>query len=292
MTAFIFENGVFLLKLRRIFSDSALILGGAALFSVGVNMFAVPNGIVQGGLTGISIMLNHIFPVIPIGLSIFASNIPLFVISFLRLGKTFVFKTLGATAVFSGFIDAGAALIAPYRGDVLLASLFCGVLSGAGLGAVLLAGATTGGTETAAMLVRQKKPFASVGSIMLAFDLVVITLSWAVFGKLESVMYAAVTLFVSSKMIDLVLYGAGHSKLIFIVTEKGAQLTKKITEVLKRGVTAVPVTGGYTGEKKTLLFCVVRASEAVSLSRMTKETDPDAFTVITEAGEVLGRGFT
>mgnify|MGYP004551790409 CR=1 FL=1 len=280
------------MKLRHILSDTALILGGAALFSVGVNMFSVPNGIVQGGLTGVSTMLNHLFPVIPIGLSVFVLNVPLFIISFMRLGKAFVLKTLGATAVFSVLIDAGAAFIPPYRGDVLLAALFCGVLSGAGLGAVLLAGATTGGTETAALLVRQKKPHSSVGSIMLVFDLVVITLSWAVFGKLENVMYAAVTLFVSSKTIDLVLYGAGHSKLVFIVTEKGEMLTGKITGLLKRGVTSVPVTGGYTGKKKTLLLCAVRASEAALLSRITKEADPQAFTVITEAGEVLGRGFT
>lgn len=280
------------MKLRHILSDTALILGGAALFSVGVNMFSVPNGIVQGGLTGVSTMLNHLFPVIPIGLSVFVLNVPLFIISFMRLGKAFVLKTLGATAVFSVLIDAGAAFIPPYRGDVLLAALFCGVLSGAGLGAVLLAGATTGGTETAALLVRQKKPFSSVGSIMLVFDLVVITLSWAVFGKPENVMYAAVTLFVSSKTIDLVLYGAGHSKLVFIVTEKGEMLTEKITGLLKRGVTSVHVTGGYTGKKKTLLLCAVRASEAALLSRITKEADPQAFTVITEAGEVLGRGFT
>ena len=280
------------MKLRHILSDTALILGGAALFSVGVNMFSVPNGIVQGGLTGVSTMLNHILPVIPIGLSVFVLNVPLFIISFMRLGKAFVLKTLGATAVFSVLIDAGAAFIPPYRGDVLLAALFCGVLSGAGLGAVLLAGATTGGTETAALLVRQKKPHSSVGSIMLVFDLVVITLSWAVFGKPENVMYAAVTLFVSSKTIDLVLYGAGHSKLVFIVTEKGEMLTGKITGLLKRGVTSVPVTGGYTGKKKTLLLCAVRASEAALLSRITKEADPQAFTVITEAGEVLGRGFT
>lgn len=280
------------MKLRHILSDTALILGGAALFSVGVNMFSVPNGIVQGGLTGVSTMLNHLFPVIPIGLSVFVLNIPLFILSFMRLGKAFVLKTLGATTVFSVLIDAGAAFIPPYRGDVLLAALFCGVLSGAGLGAVLLAGATTGGTETAALLVRQKKPFSSVGNIMLVFDLVVITLSWAVFGKPENVMYAAVTLFVSSKTIDLVLYGAGHSKLVFIVTEKGEMLAGKITGLLKRGVTSVPVTGGYTGKKKTLLLCAVRASEAALLSRITKEADPQAFTVITEAGEVLGRGFT
>lgn len=280
------------MKLRRILSDLALILGGAALFGVAVNMFAVPNGIVQGGLTGVSTMLNHLFPYIPIGLSVFVLNIPLFVLSFLRLGKAFVLKTLAATAAFSVSIDLAAAFVSPYSGDVLLAALFCGALSGAGLGAVLLAGATTGGTETAALLVRQKKPFASVGSIMLAFDLVVITLSWAVFGKLENVMYAAVTLFVSSKTIDLVLYGAGHSKLVFIITEKDKKLTEKITALLKRGVTSIPVTGGYTGEKKTLLLCAVRASEATLLSRITKETDPNAFTVITEAGEVLGRGFS
>ena len=279
------------MNFKSVLKSLGFVLLGAVLFSLAVNTFAVLNGIVQGGLTGVATMLNHIFPFLPVGLSIFALNIPLFIAAKRALGNKFLFKTFFATLLFTLAIDAGSAVFPPYRGDVLLSALFCGVLSGTGLGLVLLAGATTGGTEIVALLVRQKRPFSSVGSIMLAFDLAVVAASWAVFGRLESVMYAAVTLFVSSKSIDLVLYGAGHNKLIFVITSKGESLSSKITAEVGRGLTELSVKGGYTGDEKKLLLCAARASEATLINKIIKETDPLAFTVITEAGDVFGEGF-
>ena len=284
------KRGV-LLKGKRVFSDSLFVILGAAVYSAAVNMFAVPNSIVQGGFTGLATMLNHLVPAMPVGLSIFLFNVPLFVLAGFMIGKRFVIRTIFVTAFFTLVIDALSPFTPHYTGDTLLAALFCGVLSGAGLGLVLLAGATTGGTELAATLVRKKRPLASMGSLMLIFDLVVIALSWAVFGKIESIMYAAVTLFVSSKTIDLVLYGADHSKLLFIITSKEKAIIEKITRQAGRGVTALNVTGGYTGKEKTLLLCAARASEASLISRMIRETDKDSFTIITEAGEVFGTGF-
>ena len=279
------------MKKRQAFLDLLFVLLGAAVYGAAVNMFAVPNGIVQGGFTGLATMLNHIFPAMPVGLSIFLFNIPLFVVSKFKLGTRFVLKTLFVTGFFSFAIDALSPLIPAYEGDTLLASLFCGVLSGLGLGLVLLSGATTGGTELVATLVRQKRPFASIGSIMLVFDLAVVLLSWAVFGKIESVMYAAVTLFISSRAVDLVLYGAGHNKLIFIVTSKRREITELILSSVKRGVTAIDATGGFSGEKRAMLLCAARASEAARINRIIKKTDPEAFTIITEAGDVFGKGF-
>lgn len=268
-----------------------LVLLGAITYSSAVNIFAVPNGIVQGGFTGLATMLNHLVPAMPVGLSIFLFNVPLFVLAKFMLGNRFVARTIAVTAFFTLAIDSFSFFAPHYTGDTLLASLFCGVLSGAGLGFVLLAGATTGGTELAASLVRKKRPLLSMGSIMLAFDLCVIALSWLVFGRVESVMYAAVTLFVSSKTIDMVLCGADHSKLLFIITAKEKEIVEKITKQVGRGVTALNVTGGYTGEQKSLLLCAVRANEAALVSRMIRETDEGSFTVITEAGDVFGTGF-
>lgn len=279
------------MKKKQVFLELLFVLLGAAVYSAAVNMFAVPNGIVQGGFTGLATMLNHLFPAMPVGLSIFLFNIPLFILSKFKLGNRFVLKTLFVTAFFTFAIDVLAPVFPAYKGDTLLAALFCGVLSGLGLGLVLLSGATTGGTELVATLVRQKNPFASIGSVMLVFDLIVVALSWAVFGKLESVMYAAVTLFISSRAIDLVLYGAGHNKLIFIITSKRKEITSIILSSVKRGVTAIDVTGGFSGEKKSLLLCAARASEAARINRTVKETDPKAFTIITEAGDVFGEGF-
>ncbi len=280
-----------LLKKKQIVFDSLAVIFGAAAYSAAVNVFAVPNGIVQGGFTGLATMLNHLVPAMPVGFSIFLFNIPLFILSRFKLGKRFVLKTLCVTAFFTFAIDAVAPFSPGYEGDTLLAALFCGVLSGAGLGLVLLSGATTGGTELVATLVRLKRPFASIGSVMLVFDLIVVALSWAVFGKLESVMYAAVTLFISSRAVDFVLYGFGHNKLIFIITSKEKEITATILSSVKRGVTAIDVTGGFSNEKKALLLCAARANEAARINRIIKETDPKAFTIISEAGDVFGEGF-
>lgn len=279
------------MKKRQIVFDSLFVLLGAAAYSAAVNIFAAPNEIVQGGFTGLATMLNHLVPSMPVGFSIFLFNIPLFVVSKFRLGSRFVVKTLFVTAFFTFAIDSLAFVLPSYKGDALLASLFCGVLSGFGLGLVLLSGSTTGGTELVATLIRQKKPFVSIGRTMLAFDLAVIALSWAVFKKPESVMYAAVTLFVSSRTVDLVLYGAGHNKLIFVITTKRKEMTKKILSFVRRGVTEIDVTGGFSNGKKTLLLCAVRANEAAKINRIIKETDSSAFTIITEAGDVFGEGF-
>ena len=279
------------MKVKRIFADSFFVVLGAAVYGTAVNMFAVPNSIVQGGFTGLATMLNHLVASMPVGLSIFLFNVPLFVLARFMLGKRFVVRTILVTTFFTVVIDVFSLFIPHYTGDTLLAALFCGVLSGFGLGLVLLAGATTGGTELAASLVRKKRPLASMGSLILIFDLVVIALSWVVFGRLESVMYAAVSLFVSTKTIDLVLYGADHSKLLFVITSKEKEIIERITRQAGRGVTAMNVTGGYTGKEKTLLLCAARASEASLISRMVRETDKDSFTIITEAGEVFGTGF-
>lgn len=170
------------------------VAAGCALFSVSVNMFSLPNEIVQGGLTGIAIMLESLFPFIPVGAAVFSMNIPLFILGYFRLGRAFILKTAAASAAFAFAVDSGAALIPEYRGDPFLASVFCGVCAGAGIALILLAGATTGGTETAALLIKQKKPNFSVGRLILFIDLAVLAVSYFVFKSFESTMYAVVTL--------------------------------------------------------------------------------------------------
>ena len=279
------------MKAKRLLYNIFYIAAGSAVYSVAVNMFAVPNGIVQGGLTGLSTMLNHLVPVIPVGAGIFAMNIPLFIAAKRKIGTAFVVSSLAATLAVTVFIDLGSLFIPAFSGDKLLASVFCGVLSGTGLAFVLLSGATTGGTEVIAVLTRMKLPQVSLGRIMLAFDLAVVALSWLVYGELENIMYAIVSLFLSSRMIDLIMYGNSHSKLILAVTEKEEMLSKEIMTKIKRGVTILPVRGGYTGNSKSMLLCAVRASEVTALNRLINETDENAFCIICDIGDVIGEGF-
>ncbi|MCM1544425.1 MAG: YitT family protein [Ruminococcus sp.] len=278
-------------KIKHIAVDNIMIIIGSVLFSISVNMFSVPNGIVQGGLTGVSIMLNRLLPLIPVGTSIFVLNVPLFAAGWLKIGRPFILKTAVATFIFSAMIDLGELFIPPYLGNPLLAALFCGVFSGAGLALVLISGATTGGSEIIAMLVRRKAPNVSIGRMILIVDLVIISVSYFVYRNIESIMYAAVAMFVSSKMIDFIITGAGHNKMIFVITSAPKKISTAIMTKMQRGVTVLPATGGYTGNEKSMLFCVARASEISKINRLVAETDSKAFTVISDVGEVFGEGF-
>lgn len=278
-------------KRSQITKDFFLVVLGSLLFSVSVNMFSVPNGFVQGGLTGIAIMLNGIFSAVPVGTAIFLMNIPLLAIALFRLGKSFILKTTAAIFISTAMIDIGSIFIPAYKGDNLLACIFCGVFSGLGLALIMLSGATTGGTEIIAMLVRLKKGDVPIGRMILFVDLIIISLSFFVYRSFEAIMYAAVSLFVSTKMIDFVLGGAGHNKMMFVITSQPKKVASAVMAAINRGVTVIPASGGFTGEKKSLVFCVARAGEISVVNRLLPGIDENSFTVTGDVGEVLGNGF-
>ena len=278
------------MKIKSMLWDLFLVVSGSALFSISVNMFSSPNNIVQGGLTGIGIVANYLFS-LPIGSVMLVLNIPLFALALRSLRLKFVIKTVIATLIFTTLIDVGAYFIPPYRGDMLLSCIFCGVLAGAGLALVFLTGATTGGTDIIAMLIRKHRPDISVGNIMLIGDLGVIAMSFVVYGKIESIMYAVIVIFISAKVIDFVLYGREHTKLVFIITNRKEALLPAILLEIGRGASVLPVRGGYTGDNKSLILCAVKKIQIREILRLTALKDPDAFTVVCDAGQVIGRGF-
>lgn len=280
------------MKFRRILWDLFLCICGCAVFSVALNMFAVPNSIVLGGLTGLGTIVNHFLPSVPIGSFIFALNVPLFISAKLFLKKGALSRTVAATVLFSLFIDIGAAFIPPYKGDTMLCCIFCGILSGLGLALVFLTGATTGGTDIIAMLIKSKKPNFSMGKTMLVLDGLIVLLSGIAYGEIEAVMYALIVIFLTSRVIDFVMYGSEHSKMLIIVSEKYKEISDVIMNELMRGVTLLYGKGGYSKEERTLVWCTVRASQVHILQRTVREIDPRAFTVVCDAGEVIGTGFT
>lgn len=280
------------MSFRRIFRDTFLWILGSAIFSVSVNMFSAPNNIVQGGLTGVGTVINYLVPTVPIGSVIFALNIPLFLLAWKQLKGSFLIKTVVATAVFSSFIDLGAVFIKPYTGDKLLGCIFCGVLSGVGLALVFMTGATTGGTDIVAMLMRKKYPRFSMGRVILFVDLVIVLLSYVVYGEIESIMYAIIVIFLSSKVIDTVLYGSDHSKLVLIITEKESAVLTCILCEIGRGATTLRAKGGYTMEDKKLILCAAKKTQISNLLRLVAQKDPKAFAIVCDAGEISGEGFT
>ena len=278
------------MKIKSLLWDLFLIVSGSAIFSVSVNMFSSPNNIVQGGLTGIGTVANYLFS-LPIGTVMLVLNIPLFALALKFLSFKFAVRTVVCTVIFTSFIDIGTYVVPAYRGDMLLSCVFCGVLAGSGLALIFLTGSTTGGADIIAMLIRRKRPDISMGNIMLVGDLFVIGLSYAVYGEIESIMYAVIVIFISAKTIDFVLYGREHTKLIFIITTKKEKLLSAILLEIGRGASVIPVTGGYTGEEKNLILCAAKKIQIREILRLTAYNDPEAFTVICDAGQVVGKGF-
>ena len=203
--------------------DYAIIFLGAAVYAMSVDFFTSPNGIAPGGVTGVATMLNHLIYV-PIGAAALALNIPLFIWGAIRNGARFIYRTVIASALASAMIDLISLLPFSYSGDKILAAVFGGLIGGCGLGLILLRGGSTGGTDIIGRNLHDKYPNLSVGSIILISDVFVIAMAAAVYGSIENALYAVVAIFVSTKVIDAVVFGFSrdNGKLLIIVTREAA----------------------------------------------------------------------
>ena len=263
---------------------------GCSLYSIGVCCFAVPNSIAQSGFTGIAVIVNHLFS-LPVGIVNLALNIPMLILMWIFLGRQLVARTLWVTVILSTALDVFGAIMPTYTGDKLLASLFCGCLEGAGLGLITITGATSGGTDIVARLIHKKWKFITIGKVVLVADALVIISNMIVFRSIESGLYAIITIFASTRLIDSMVYGTGNGKMLMIITEKPEEISKAIITSSHRGVSIVPVVGAYTGENKNMLICVARRHEIPGIIRTAKAIDHKTFIIVSEANEILGEGF-
>ena len=278
------------LPLKKLIPDGLLMIAGSAVFAASVTVFSAPNEIAPGGLTGIATVLNYLFAW-PIGTAILIMNIPVFLIGAAKLGIKFLAKTLFASVLVSVFIDLFTALIPAYTGNPMLAAIYGGLLSGTGLALVFLRGGTTGGADIAAKLISLKFPHISVGRIFLILDLCVILFATAVYRNVESGLYAIIFIFVSSQLVDRILYGADKGKIMLVISGRSKEIAGEIMLKLSRGVTLLKASGAYTGEDKQVLMCAVRLSETARLHTIVKSLDRDAFIIVADAGEISGEGF-
>ncbi len=265
----------------------ALIVAGCALGGVAYPLFLVPNSIAPGGLTGIATILNHLFGV-PVGLTSMVMNLPLFMIGFRAMGRVFVWRSLVATVIFSLAIDL--IHVPPMTNDVLLGAVYGGGLLGLGLGIILRGEATTGGSDMVARMVHRKFSFISVGAFLFAIDFLVIVAAGFVIGA-QHALYALICIFVTSKLLDVVLDGFNAQKACFVITEKTVSVTNRIMEELDRGVTLLTATGAYSGRERPVILCVTGRQEVHRVKEIVRQEDEKAFMFITEAHEALGEGF-
>ena len=263
---------------------------GSFIYSFAITAFISANEISPGGFTGIATLVNFVAH-IPTGVVLLLLNVPVIILGFVKLGGAFILKTSGATVILSVCLDISEKVFPRFDTDSILASLFGGILMGLGLSLILLRGATTGGVDIIAKLINRKFRHISVGRIILALDAAVILLAAFVYKNIESALYSVVAMYASSRVMDTLLYGADKGKLIHIVTEKPDVICHAINERLRRGVTKVSATGGYTGESRTMLICTVRHHEAAAVHDIIREFDQSAFIIVSDAGEIIGEGF-
>lgn len=277
-------------KIKNLLIDLLFYIVGSFIYSIAVTMFISPAEISPGGFTGLALIINYLLK-IPTGLTIFILNVPLILISFKKFGKHFILGTAIATVILSIVIDVCEKFVSAFEGDLILSALFGGILMGVGLGIVLLRGATTGGMDIIGKLINNKFPFVSMGRIILLGDTFVIVLS-AIFHKnFSATLYSAVTVFITSVVIDKILYGSDGGKLIYIVTGKAKEISNKIITEVGRGVTIIDGTGAYSGENRQMLMCAVRIHQVPTVSKLAQNEDAGAFIIVCDAAEIRGYGF-
>lgn len=278
--------------IRTLLLDFLFVVAGSAIYAVCVNAFTRPNQIAAGGMTGIGTMLNFLFQT-PIGTVVLVLNIPIVIWGIFEIGYKMVAKTIVAIVCMSVLIDLLALFVPEYHGDPILVAIFAGVLEGVGLSLVFLRGATTGGTDMVARLLKHRFRHISMGKLMLAIDGVVVIVSGFVFGSIENAMYACIVIFVSTSIIDAILYGAdsGTGKTYFILSPKNREIADRIMNELDRGVTFLESRGGYSGEQGEMILCAVRRYEVSKINEIIRMVDRDAFVIVGDAGEISGEGF-
>ena len=277
-------------SLKQHIRSGAIITLGAIFFAVGFSWFFQPNSIASGGLTGFAQILHFLFPFLPVGATVIVLNIPLFILGWRLIGGKLLIGSLWAMFISSVIIDL-LAMLDWQPTDPILASVFGGVCMGLSLGLIVQQGSTTGGTDLLARLLKLKLAWLPMGKLLLMIDLVVIALVAVTFGQLKSALYGAIAMYISSLVMDGVLYGLDNAKVAYIISNHNEEINRVLLHDLDKGVTIIPAQGGYSGEDKKVLMCAFKQKEIAAIKAAVKEIDPDAFLIVCNAHEVLGEGF-
>ena len=275
---------------KGFFRSALFIVVGSALFAFSFNIFLQPAHINAGGVSGIGQLLSYITGFGSVALWSFILNVPLFLAGLRRIGRSFFVGSLAGMLLSSLFLSLTEAIPAPEL-EPLMRAVFGGAGTGAGLGLVFLAGASTGGSDIAARLLRPALPELPIGRLMLMIDIVVVALTGLVFGDVSRALYSAVCLYVCSIVIDSIIYGFDYSNMAIIISDRYEEIGRAINSRLDRGVTVLEGRGFYTGKEKNVLLSAMKKRQAAELKALVSEIDPEAFIILSDAHQVLGDGF-
>ncbi len=267
---------------------------GCLIGAAAYPMFLEPCSIAPGGLSGVAMIIGS-FTGWPVGVTSLVLNIPLFIVGYRSMGRVFAFRSLVATILFSLAIDGlkllGMPAVTQGADAAMLGTIFGGVLLGVGLGLILRGGATTGGSDMAARVGHRYLPFLSVGMFIFLIDCVVVVAAAFCFDVM-SALYALICIFLNGKVIDVVMLGLSKNKACFVMTSAWERVNERVLHEMDRGVTLLDARGGYTGNERPVVLCVLPPQEVARLKSIVREEDEKAFMFITESHEALGEGFS
>ncbi len=274
---------------RRFLVDLSYIVAGSFFLALSVNVFLSPNKLSGGGVTAVGTVLFHVFS-FPIAATNLAVNAVLFAFGYRYLGKYAVVKTALGIVFLSFFLQL-TSYFPTYCGDMLAASVVGGLLMGLGIGLAVRPGASTGGTDFAALILRRFVPHLPIATLIIIMDCAIVIVSGVVFRSFTVTVYSMITLFISSKMTDATVSFGDSAKSVYIFSDSAERIADLVMDTFDRGATGVPCRGMYSRRDRMMLFCVISPKQLPRLMRLVREIDKKAFIVVNNATEVLGEGF-
>lgn len=276
-------------KIVQTIQEYVIIALGCTIMAAGVSLFLLPNELSTGGFSGIATIVYYFFKV-PMGVTVLALNIPLLIIAYFKIGKQLFARSIYGTIVFALMIDL-IDKITPLTHDRFLGCIYGGVFAGIGTAIILKFDASTGGSDLLSHIIRAYKKQYKSSSLILSVDTVVIALNVIFFKNIEIGLYSAIAIFLMGKMIDLIFEGVNFTKVIFIISPKYEEIAGQISASINRGSTGLFSKGMYTDQEKLTLLCVGSRTEAYEMQSIAKDIDKEAFIIIINAREVIGKGF-
>lgn len=276
---------------KEILLDLFYDLWGSVLFCLGVYTFAIHGRFAPGGVSGVALIINH-YTQWPVGLVSLLMNLPILLFTYRKLGRTFLLKSLRTMIISNLMMDLIFPRLPVYTGSRLLSALFSGVFMGAGLALIYMRGSSTGGSDFLIHAAKRTYPHLSFGQITLWMDALVILAGWGAFGDIDSVLYGMVAVFAATIVTDKMIYGAGSSRLLLIITAKGQRVADNVMDATGRGATLAEVTGAWSRQPRDMVLCACSKSEVAVVRHKAHAVDPTALIMICEVGEVFGEGFS
>ena len=276
-------------KIKKYLYDFLLLIVGCIIMAISTSFFLLPNQLSSGGFAGIATITYYLLK-LPVGAVIFTLNIPLLILSYFRIGKEFLIKSLLGTTFLAIFIDLFDKLPA-FTEDRILGCIYGGVTMGIGTALILKASASTGGTDLLSYIIKSYKPYYRTSNLIVGIDIVIVTLNVFFFRDIEIGLYSAIAIYIMGKMIDIIFEGVYFTKMMFIVSDKYKEIAEEIEKNIQRGITGIQAKGMYTNEEKMMLWCISSRNETIKIKQICKRIDRNSFIVISNAREAYGIGF-